>query len=198
MSIEPKNPAKRKRAVSAHVVPGPPSNCQGFLYTVHAKDTLHTISKKFKCPLPKLLETNPQLNTRSGVFASQIICIPEIRVLQLTKFIDPLAPRVLFVEFFGPFGEPLPVQNGFVLLAARTFIRVVFSRPVMQAFFFLAPTGTSVFWPVHLVGVEIVEPKQRVVRFTWDVPLGTRGSLFIIGCNEFICGPPEEVLVRRV
>jgi hypothetical protein len=104
---------------------------------------------------------------------------------------------VLFVEFLGPSGEPLQVQNGSVVLAARTFIRVIFSSPVTQVFFFLAPAGTRIFHPAHLIAIEEVVPRQRSVRFTWDVPAGTRGTLFIIGCNEFVCGPPEEVLVVR-
>ncbi len=182
------------RAVNSHVIPGPPATCDGFLYTVQKGDSLNSIAKKFNCPVKKIVDVNPQLSphTRS-IFISQLICIPEIRVLTV---IDPRAPRVLFVEFFGPFGETLPVQNGFVLLAPRSFIRVIFSRPVNQVFFFLAPSGTNIFRPVHLVGSVIVSPPQRTARFTWDVPARTRGTLFIVGCNQIVCSSAGEILVR--
>jgi LysM repeat protein len=184
----------RRRAVHSSVIPSPPSRCNGFLHTVQPRDSLYSIAKKYGCSMPKLLAANPQLSRGArSVFVRQIICIPEFRVLPI---IDPLAPRVLFVEFFGPFGETLPVQNGSVLLAARTFIRIIFSSPVTQVFFFLAQAGTTFFQPAQLIGIETVVPRQRTVRFTWDVPAGTRGTLFIIGCNEFVCGPAEEILVR--
>jgi hypothetical protein len=165
------------------------------LYTVQKGESLNSIARKFNCQVKKIVDINPQLSpgTRS-VFISQIICIPEIR---LWPVVDPRAPRVLFVEFFGPFGETLPVQNGFVLLAPRTFIRVIFSRPVRQVFFFLAPSATKIFLPIHLVGSETVSPPRRTARFTWDVPARTRGTLFIVGCDDFVCGPAEEILVRR-
>ncbi len=195
MASEKKRKRRSQRAVHSSVVPSPPTSCNGFLHRVQHKDSLHSIARKFGCPIPKLMQANPQLSRRSrSIYVRQIICVPEIRVLPV---ISPLAPKVLFVEFFGPFGETPPVQNGAVLLAQRTFIRVIFSQPVTQVFFFLSPSGTKIFRPTHLVGVVEVDPPQRSARFTWDVPAGTRGSLFIIGCNQFVCGPPEEILVIR-
>ncbi len=195
MASEKKRKRRSPRAVHSSVVPSPPASCDGFLHRVQRGDSLHSIARKFGCSIPNLLKVNPHLSRGSrSIFVRQIICVPEIRVLPI---IDPFAPKVLFVEFFGPFGDPLPVQNGAVLFAQRTFIRVIFSQPVTQVFFFLSPSITKIFRPAHLVGVVEVDRPQRSVRFTWDVPAGTRGSLFIIGCNQFVCGPPEEILVRR-
>ncbi|MBS4032590.1 MAG: LysM peptidoglycan-binding domain-containing protein [Clostridiales bacterium] len=178
------------------IIPEAPLTCKGFLYAVQPGDTLHSITRRFRCSIHDVISANPHI--RNGtIFVRQIICIPVIKVLPFKQFF-PLAPRVLFKEFFGPFGETLPVANGSVQLAARTFIRVIFSRPVIQAFFFLAPSGTLTFLPGQLIGVETLVPKQRVARFVWDVPAGTRGSLFIVGCNEFVCGPPNETEVRRI
>lgn len=191
----------RRRAVppSSPFIPEPPQTCDGFVYTVQAGDSLHTIAKKFNCSLKQLLKANPQLGTRSGhLFIRQKICIPDsIEILPSTKLL-PLGPRVLFVELLDAMGNPLPVLNGFVRLAPRAFIRVIFSEPVVQAFFFFAPSGRLVFKPSLLVGLETVSPPQRSIRFIWNVPAGIRGSLFIVGCNEAVCGPAEEILVTRL
>ncbi|MBT9173182.1 MAG: hypothetical protein DDT21_01575 [Syntrophomonadaceae bacterium] len=107
----------------------------------------------------------------------------------------PGVPRVLFVEFLDATGQQLPVSNGFVVLAPRTFIRVTFSAPVSQAFFFLTACWVKFFQPSQLIGFEVVDPPQRTIRFVWDVPPGIRNSLFIFGCSESICGRPEIFLV---
>lgn len=194
MDSRRKSSLRGTRAVYSQVIPGPPAKCEGFLYTILQGDSLSNIARKFNCPTKKIVDANPQFSagTRS-IFVGQIICVPEIR---LWPIIDQRAPRVLFVEFFGPFGETLQVQNGSVLLAPRTFIRVAFSRPVNLVFFFLAPSATKIFLPFHLVGQEIVSPPQRSVRFTWDVPTRLRGTLFIVGCNISLCGPAEKILVQ--
>jgi len=116
---------------------------------------------------------------------------------QMVSFTEvfPGVPRVLFVEFLDAAGQPLPVSNGFVVLAPRTFIRVDFSAPVSQAFFFLTACWVNFFQPSQLIGFEVVDPPQRTIRFVWDVPPGLRNSLFIFGCSESICGRPEVFLV---
>jgi len=124
--------------------------------------------------------------SRRKLFWPKMISFPEV---------IPGVPSVLFVEFLGPTGEALPVSNGFVILAPRTFIKVIFSAPVSQAFFFLTPCWAKFFQPSQLVGFEVVDPPQRSIRFIWNVPPGIRNTLFIFGCSEIICGRPKEFLV---
>lgn len=107
----------------------------------------------------------------------------------------PGVPRVLFVDFLDATGQQLPVANGFVVLAPRTFITVTFSAPVSQAFFFLTSCWAKFFQPSQLLGFEIVDPPQRTIRFVWDVPPGIRNCLFIFGCSASFCGRPEVFLV---
>lgn len=191
--------AGSNRAIKPHstgIVPLPPETCEGYVYTVNARDSIHSISKKFKCSVSQLLQANPQLTTRAGhIFIRQKICIPDIEIFPAAH-LKPIGPRVLFVEFLDSMGNQLPVMNDFTLLAPRTFIRVVFSEPVKQVYFFFSPSRKMVLRPSFLIAQETVFPPQRSVRIVWNVPMKTRGSLFIVGCTETVCGPAQEVQVR--
>jgi len=191
--------AYRKAAeyASSGIIPEPPKTCDGYLYKVKEDDTLYRIAKKFKCSMQKILRANPQLSSRSGtIFIRQLICIPDFDIFPSTLLL-PVGPQVLSVELLDAAGTPLQVMNGFTLLAPRTFIRVVFSEPVSLVYFFFAARGKMIFRPSFLIGIETLVPPQRSVRFIWDVPVSTRGSLYIVGCNRNICGPAEEILVSR-
>ncbi|MCW3489534.1 LysM peptidoglycan-binding domain-containing protein [Dethiobacter alkaliphilus] len=184
-------------APTTNIIPSPPQTCDGYMYTVRPRDTLYSISRKFNCSVMQLLQANPQISSRSGtLFIRQRICIPDVVILPIHKLL-PVGPKVLFVELLDSMGNPLRVMNGFVSLAPRTFIRAVFSEPVSQVFFFFVPSRRKIFRPSFLIGERTLVPPGRSVRFIWDVPRGIRGSLFIVGCTERICGPPEEILVRR-
>ncbi|MDW7651106.1 MAG: LysM domain-containing protein, partial [Bacillota bacterium] len=171
--IRKKGISGKSRAVKPHtteVIPEPPETCGGYLYTVRENDSLYSIAKLFHCPLQTLIKANPQVVTRSGtIFVRQLICIPDIEILPVTDLL-PLGPQVLFVELLDAMGNELPVMNGHVMLAPRTFIRVTFSEPVSQAFFFFSEDGTLFLRPSFLAGVETLSPPQRSVRFVWDVP----------------------------
>ena len=191
--------ASSSRAIKKHntgITPLPPETCEGYVYTVEAQDSLHSISRKFKCSISQLLQANPQLKTRAGhIFIRQKICIPDIEIFPAT-LLKPVGPRVLFVEFLDAMGNQLSVMNGFTLLAPRTFIRVVFSEPVRQVYFFFSPSRKMVLRPSFLIAQETLFPPQRSVRTVWNVPMKTRGSLFIVGCTETVCGPAQEIQVR--
>jgi len=189
---------KAIKYASSDIVPEPPKTCDGYLYTVKEDDTLYKIAKNFKCSMQRLLQANPQLSSRSGtIFIRQRICIPDFEIFPYSLLL-PVGPQVLSVELLDAVGTPLQVMNGFTLLAPRTFIRVVFSEPVSLAYFFFAAKGKMLFRPSFLLGIESLTPPQRSVRFVWDVPVSTRGSLYIVGCNQQICGPAEEILVSRI
>jgi LysM repeat protein len=181
----------------AAIIPEPPE-CNGFMYMVERNDSIYSVAKKFNCTVKQLLSANPQIGHRSGtIFIRQRLCIPDVvDLLPETKLL-PVGPKVLFVEFLDAMGNPPPVSNGFTHLHPRTFIRVIFNQPVTTVYFFFVPSRKLILRPSFLIGVETVFPAQRSVRFTWDVPRGIRGSLFIIGCNQTICGPPNELLVTR-
>lgn len=191
--------AANSRAIKPHsteIVPLPPLTCEGYVYTVNAHDSIHSIAKKFKCSVSQLLQANPQLKTRFGhIFIRQKICIPDIEIFTAAH-LKPVGPRVLFVEFLDAMGNQLSVMNGFTLLAPRTFIRVIFSEPVRQVYFFFSPSRKMILRPSFLIAQETVFPPQRSVRIVWNVPLKTLGSLFIVGCTETVCGPAQEIQVR--
>jgi hypothetical protein len=199
-SIRKKGISGRKRAIQPHstdIIPLPPETCDGYRYRVRRRDTLYSIAKNFNCPIHALIKANPQVVSLSGkIFVRQLICIPDREILPLTKLL-PLGPKVNFVELLDAMGNELPVMNGHVLLAPRTFIRVTFAEPISKALFFFSGNGKLLMRPSFLVGLETLSPPQRSVRFVWDVPFGIRGSLFIIGCTETICGPAQEIMVRR-
>ncbi|MBS3990157.1 MAG: LysM peptidoglycan-binding domain-containing protein [Dethiobacter sp.] len=189
---------KAAKLASTEIIPEPPKTCDGYLYKVKEEDSLYKIAKKFKCSMQRILRANPQLSSRSGtIFVRQLICIPDFDILPSTLLL-PLGPQVLSVELLDATGTPLQVLNGFTILAPRTFIRVVFSEPVSLVYFFFAARGKMIFRPSFLIGIETLAPPQRSVRFIWDVPVSTRGSLYIVGCNQRICGPAEEILVCRI
>lgn len=197
---------QRKMGIASHrkaaqagseIIPEPPETCDGYVYTVEYNDTLYKIAKKFKCPMQQLLQANPQLATRAGtIFIRQRICIPDFEILPACLLL-PAGPRVLSVQFLDPMGNTLQVMNKFTLLAPRTFIRVIFSEPVSLVYFFFAARGKMILRPSFMIGVESLSPPQRSVRFVWNVPRHIHGSLFIVGCNQRVCGPAQEVLVRR-
>lgn len=188
---------KAIKYVSSGIIPQPPKTCDGYLYKVKEDDTLYKIAKKFKCSMQKLLHANPQLSSRSGnIFIRQLICIPDYDIFPSTLLL-PIGPQVLSIQLLDAEGTPLQVLNGFTILAQRTFIRVVFSEPVSLVYFFFAARGKMIFRPSFLIGIESLTPPQRSVRFVWDVPVNTKGSLYIVGCNLQICGPAEEILVSR-
>ncbi|MBS3900397.1 MAG: LysM peptidoglycan-binding domain-containing protein [Dethiobacter sp.] len=189
---------KAAKLASTEIIPEPPKTCDGYLYKVKEEDSLYKIAKKFKCSMQRILRANPQLSSRSGtIFVRQLICIPDFDILPSTLLLT-LGPQVLSVELLDATGTPLQVLNGFTILAPRTFIRVVFSEPVSLVYFFFAARGKMIFRPSFLIGIETLAPPQRSVRFIWDVPVSTRGSLYIVGCNQRICGPAEEILVCRI
>jgi len=189
---------KAAKLASTEIIPEPPKTCDGYLYKVKEEDSLYKIAKKFKCSMQRILRANPQLSSRSGtIFVRQLICIPDFDILPSTLLLT-LGPQVLSVELLDATGTPLQVLNGFTILAPRTFIRVVFSEPVSLVYFFFAARGKMIFRPSFLIGIETLAPPQRSVRFIWDVPVSTRGSLYIVGCNQRICGPAEEILVSRI
>ncbi|MCL4464412.1 MAG: LysM domain-containing protein [Firmicutes bacterium] len=189
---------KAAKHASSGIIPEPPKTCDGYLYKIKEDDTLYKIAKKFKCNMQKILSANPQLSSRSGtIFIRQLICIPDYEIFP-SCLLMPIGPQVLSVQLLDAAGTPLQVMNGFTILAPRTFIRVVFSEPVSLVYFFFAARGKMIFRPSFLIGIETLEPPQRSVRFIWDVPVNTKGSLYIVGCNQNICGPAEEILVSRI
>ncbi|MFW0861410.1 MAG: LysM peptidoglycan-binding domain-containing protein [Dethiobacter sp.] len=189
---------KAAKYASSEIIPEPPKRCDGYLYKIKEDDTLYKIAKKFKCNMQKILHANPQLSSRSGtIFVRQLICIPDFDIFPSTLLL-PIGPQVLSVQLLDAAGTPLQVMNGFTILAPRTFIRVVFSEPVSLVYFFFVVRGKMIFRPSSLIEIETLTPPQRSVRFAWDVPVNTRGSLYIIGCNQKICGPAEEILVSRI
>lgn len=199
--VDPKSMMTNKRAVKAHtteVIPEPPE-CNGYMHIVKRNETLNSIAKKFNCSMQQLLAANPQLNSRFGtIFIRQRICIPDVIEILPVKKLIPVGPQVLSVELLDAMGNPLQVFNSFTQLAPRTFIRVIFDRPVSTVYFFFLPTRKLILKPSFLVGLETLSPPQRSVRFVWNVPRGIRGALFIIGCTPTVCGPPFEIMVSRV
>jgi LysM repeat protein len=198
--IRKKGISGSKRAItpnSTDIIPEPPE-CEGFTYIVKPNDNLYKISKVFNCPMSQLLQANPQLGQRLGtIFIRQRICIPDVVEILPINNLLPIGPQVLFVELLNAMGNELPVTNGFVHLAPRTFIRVMFDQPVNTVYFFFVPNRKLILRPSFLIGLVTLSPPARSVRFVWNVPRGIRGSLFIVGCNQVVCGPPQEILVTR-
>ncbi|MBS4007958.1 MAG: LysM peptidoglycan-binding domain-containing protein [Clostridium sp.] len=189
---------KAAKYASSEIIPEPPKTCDGYLYKVLEEDTLYKIAKKFKCSLKRILQANPQLSNRSGtIFVRQLLCIPDFEIFPPSLLL-PIGPQVLSVQLLDASGNPLQVMNGYTILAPRTFIRVVFSEPVSLVYFFFAGRGLMIFRSSFIIGIETLTPPQRSVRFVWDVPFRTRGSLYIVGCNQRICGPAEEILVSSI
>lgn len=175
--------------VSAAQVPRPPKKCAGQFYTVVRSDTLLSIARRFSVTVEQILTANPQILNPNIIFVGQVICIPDDKVAPEPRL------RVLSIQILSEAGQPLPVVNGAVQLPARVRIRVTFSAPVFRVFFFLEPTGTQTCELARLIGV--VCPGAATAELLWDVPAGTLGRVFAVGCTDSICAKSREILVVR-
>ncbi|MDW7649964.1 MAG: LysM peptidoglycan-binding domain-containing protein [Bacillota bacterium] len=184
---------KDKRAmhpVNASQVPPPPQNCDGQFYTVRASDTLFSIAKKFNTTTNQILTANPQIVNPNIIFVGQVICIPDNGTMPVE---DRL--RVLSLKISSLNGQTLLKENGFVQLNAQVRIRATFSEPVDRVFFFLEPTGTQVCELARLIGV--VCPGASTAELIWQVPPGTSGRIFVVGCTGKICAKSKDIAVVR-
>jgi murein DD-endopeptidase MepM/ murein hydrolase activator NlpD len=177
-------------AVSLSQIPRPPKKCIGQFYTIRASDTLAAIAQRFGVTVQQILAANRQIVNPDIIFVGQVICIPADKPVP-----TPIDLQVLSINFFNQAGQPLPVIGGFVQLAPTTVIRVTFSRPANEVFFFLAPTGTQACEQARLFGV--VCANVTTVEFVWQVPAGTSGHVFVIGCAGRVCARSREISVVR-
>jgi LysM repeat protein len=169
-------------------VPRPPVKCDGQLYTVRATDSLFLIARRFGVTVEQILAVNPQIKDPNLIFVGQVICIP--RVVRPKDLL-----RVVSVEFLSETGQPLPIIDGAVRLAARTIVRATFTMPVARAFFFIEPTGTETCELARLIGVNC--PGAVTAEILWEVPPGTLGRVFVVGCTDSSCAKSDEILVVR-
>ncbi len=165
-----------------------PVRCDGFLYTVKPGDTLYFIAKRFSVTLNELIRANPQIKNPDLIFPGQEICVPK----EVTEEI----PKVLSVEFLDRKGRELPVRKGFVQLAKRTTIVVEFNKPVDEVFFLFIPRYEDNIEEIVLI--ESTDAMgEEVVEFVWEVPDRIKGYLFVIGCQDDVCGRSENFGVMR-
>ncbi|UMZ72572.1 SafA/ExsA family spore coat assembly protein [Natranaerofaba carboxydovora] len=167
-----------------------PRKCDGFLYTVKPGDTLFLIAKKFSVSLNDLIKANPQIKNPDMIFPGQEICIPKEEP-------EPdEVPEVLSVEFLDRKGRELPERRGFVKLDKRTTVVVEFSKPVDEVFFLFIPKYEDNIEEIVLL--ESVDAMgEEVVEFEWEVPDKIKGYLFVIGCQDDVCGRSENFGVIR-
>jgi hypothetical protein len=187
-----KDHKRAMHAVSHTQIPRPPRKCNGQFYTVRASDTILSIAGRFNVTVEEILAANRQITNPNLIFVGQIICIPTGGAKHKPHK-DVL--RVLSFQVLTANGQPLPVTNGFVQLQGRVILRATFSAPVARVFFFLEPTGTETCELARLIGV--VCPGTTTAQLVWDVPAGTLGRIFAIGCTNSICAKSDEILVVR-
>ncbi|MCW3489034.1 LysM peptidoglycan-binding domain-containing protein [Dethiobacter alkaliphilus] len=191
ISLSDENNTRAMHPVSPAQVPRPPKKCDGQFYTVRPTDTLFSIARKFSVTVDAILAANPQIVNPNIIFVGQVICIPEVA----PKPNDVAELRVLTLRILSEDRQPLPVVDGAVQLNARVIVRATFNRPVFRAFFFLEPTGTETCELARLIGIDC--PGERVAEILWQVPAGTLGRVFVVGCINSRCAKSEEILVVR-
>lgn len=173
------------------MIPPPPPECDGQLYTLKAGDTLFSISRKFGVTIERVLAANPQIVNPDIIFTDQVICIPSAAPQPICDL------RVLTLRFLTETGQLLPVIDGAVRLKARVIVRSTFNRPVSRAFFFLEPTGTETCELASLIGIDCPSAVTGVAEILWQVPPGTLGRVFVVACIDSCCAKSHEVLVVR-
>lgn len=151
---------------------------------------MFSIAKRFGITVEVLLAANPQVTNRNIIYVGQVLCIPvpSIAICDLT---------VLTLNFLTETGQMLPVVEGTVQMDARTIVRATFSRPVSRAFFFLEPTGTETCEQASLIGVDCPSATTGVTEILWQVPGGTLGRVYAVGCLETCCAKSAEMMVVR-
>jgi len=179
-------------AVSQSQIPPPPQKCSGFLYTVQRGDSLFEIGRRFGVTVAQLQAANPQIKNPNVIFIGQVICIPKPSAQP-----KPHVFRVLSLQILSETGEPLPVVDNAVQLPARVIVRATFTHVVQRAFFFLEPTGTEACENASLIGIDCPSATQPVAEIIWDVPAGTLGRVFVVGCRNSVCAKSDEILVVR-
>ena len=172
-------------------IPEPPKKCNGQLYTVKASDTLYKIGQRFGVTVQQITAANPQITNPNVIYVGQVICIPTGKPKPEPD--DQL--RVLSLRLLTEAGQPLPTINGAVELTERVIVRATFNRPVFRAFFFLEPTGTQTCELARLIGINC--PSAATAEILWQVPAGTLGRVFVVGCVNSVCAKSEEILVVR-
>ena len=177
---------------STRQVPSPPQECNGQVYTVRRSDTLFRIGQRFGVTVQRILAANPQITNPNTIFVGQRICIPDGTTPQPNGGL-----RILSLRFLNEAGQPLPVEDGAVQLAARTIIRATFNRPISQAFFFLEPTGTEVCELASLIGIDCPSATTGVAEVLWQVPAGTLGRVYMVACINTVCAKSNDFLVVR-
>jgi len=177
----------KRKVLTTRRVPPSPTQCPGTLYTVRPTDTLFAIARRFTVTVEQILAVNPQIKDPNVLVVSQVICIPDKEpVVRL---------RVVSLEFLSELDEALPVVDGAVQLIERTVVRATFNVPVFRAFFFLEPTGTETCELASLIGIHC--PGDPIAELLWEVPLGTLGRVYVVGCTDGVCAKSEEFLVVR-
>lgn len=172
-------------------IPEPPKKCDGRLYTVRASDTLYNIGQRFGVTVQQITAANTQIKNPNVIYVGQVICIPTGKPTPEPD--DQL--RVLTLRLLTEAGQPLPTINEAVELAERVIIRATFNRPVFRAFFFLEPTGTETCELARLIGIDC--PGAATAEILWQVPAGTLGRVFVVGCVDSVCAKSDEILVVR-
>lgn len=204
--LEPTGVRRKRKFVRKPIVrrkfPPPPRVCPGFLYTVRPTDTLFLLARRFDTTVEAILRVNPQITDPNLISVGQVICIPDKRKpipphpgpFPKPPVHDKVIPVIEAIELLNEMGDPLPVIDGFVRLEPITIIRVRVSKPVTHVFFFFTPAGTESFLASRLIGV-VAANEDTVVEFTWTVPRGLLGSVFVIACTGTVCRQSQEVQV---
>ncbi|MGF7186821.1 LysM repeat protein [Desulfitispora alkaliphila] len=182
---------RAKHPLKGEHIPRPPKKCDGKFYTVKPTQTLASIARRFGITVDDILAANPQIVNPDIIFVGQVICIPT-RPPKPKPVCDL---RVLSLRLLTEAGEPLPDVDGAVQLNANVIVRATFNRPVFRAFFFLEPTGTETCELASLIGINC--PGDDVAEILWQVPSGTLGRVYVIGCENSCCAKSEELLVVR-
>ncbi len=185
-----------KRAIKPVVqsqIPRPPRKCDGQFYTIRPTDTLQNIARRFGVTVEQILAANRQIVNPNIIFVGQVICIPTGKLEPTPTPVCDL--RVLTLRFLTEAGQPLPIVGGAVQLNVRTIVRATFNSPVFRAFFFLEPTGTETCELARLIGVDC--PGAATAEILWQVPSGTLGRVFVVGCVNSCCAKSDEILVVR-
>lgn len=172
------------------VIPPPPENCSGQLYTVRPGNSIFSISRGFSVPVEAILDANPQIANANVIYVGQVICIPD----ETPAACDL---RVMTLGFFTETGRLLPVVDGAIQLTARVIVRATFNLPVSKAFFFLEPTGTETCELARLIGVDCPSAVTGVAEILWQPPAGTLGRAYVVACLDSCCAKSQEVLVVR-
>jgi LysM repeat protein len=172
------------------VIPQPPPNCSGQLYTIQPGNTIFNIARSFSVTVEALLAANPQIANANVIYVGQVICIPGVPPSACNL-------RVISLSFLTENGQPLPVMNGAVQLIARVILRATFNLPVSKAYFFLEPTGTETCELARLIGVDCPSAVTGVAEILWLVPAGTLGFVNVVACLDSCCAKSQSYLVVR-